>query len=276
MAPEKDYFTYDDKAPVQGAESQPVIVGEGAIGGVSSDGKRQVRTIMGDAFTPKTVDGKVQVAAFDFDGTSMDGNSPVLLVLYLAKKNMLTKIDTLRIGLWALRYKFRLPQDEAWVRGMVFRAFEGRPVDEVDQFLYDFHDEVIAPRFRAAADAAMERHHLAGEVVLVVSATFEPIVRRAMEFHPIDGQMSTRMVVEGGKYTRRVLGAPVEGAEKLNAINAWCDAHYGAGNWELAYAYGDHHSDRPMLQVAKHAFAVNPDRPLSRTAKSGSWTVLEW
>ena len=220
--------------------------------------------------------GVRRIAAFDFDGTSMDGNSPVLLVLYLAKKNMLSNLDALRIGLWGLRYKFRLPQDEAWVRGMVFRAFEGKPVEEVDQFLYRFYDEEIAPRFRAAADAAMERHRMAGETVLVVSATFEPIVRRAMETHPIDGQVSTRMRIEDGAYTRNVDGKPVEGAEKLAAIKRWCDAAYGEGNWELAHAYGDHHSDRPMLDAAEHAFAVDPDRPLSRTAKQKNWTILEW
>lgn len=225
-----------------------------------------------DAPTP----GVQRVAAFDFDGTSMDGNSPVLLVLYLAKKNLLSNLDTLRIGLWALRYKLRLPQDEAWVRGMVFRAFEGKPVEEVDRFLYRFYDEEIAPRFRTAADAAMERHRRAGETVLIVSATFEPIVRRAMETHPIDGQASTRMRVEDGLYTCDVDGLPVEGAEKLVAIKKWCDAAYGEGNWELTYAYGDHHSDRLMLDAAKNAFAVNPDRPLSRTAKQKKWTVLEW
>lgn len=218
----------------------------------------------------------VRVAAFDFDGTSMDGNSPVQLFWYLSKKGMLSKVDATRISWWAIRYKLRLPQDEAWVRGMVFRAFEGKPVAEVDQFLYDFYDEEIAPRFRIAADAAMERHKMAGDVVLVISATFEPIVRRAMEFHPIDGQVSTRMQIKDGLYTRKVDGKPVEGAEKLVAIKTWCDAQYGPENWELAYAYGDHHSDRPMLEAAQTAFAVDPDRPLSRTAKQKHWTILEW
>ncbi len=246
MSPQTGYYTYDSTV---GADS-----------------------VAGAAATP----GVHRIAAFDFDGTSMDGNSPVQLVLYLAKKNMLSNLDALRIGLWALRYKLRLPQDEAWVRGMVFRAFEGKPVDEVDRFLYDFYDEEIAPRFRAAADAAMQRHHMAGDTVLVVSATFEPIVRRAMETHPIDGQVSTRMCIENGVYTRRVDGLPVEGDQKLVAIKEWCDAAYGEGNWELAYAYGDHHSDRPMLDAAENAFAVNPDCPLSRTAKQKKWTVLEW
>ena len=56
-------------------------------------------------------DGPVRLAAFDFDGTSLDGNSPVMLVKHLAKLRMLNPTVLLRIGLWAAAYKFRLPQN---------------------------------------------------------------------------------------------------------------------------------------------------------------------
>ena len=73
-------------------------------------------------------EGPVRLAAFDFDGTSLDGNSPVMLVKHLAKLRMLNPTVLLRIGLWAAAYKLRLPQNEAWVRGLVFRAFAGKPL----------------------------------------------------------------------------------------------------------------------------------------------------
>ena len=37
-------------------------------------------------------EGPVRLAAFDFDGTSLDGNSPVMLVMHLAKLRMLNRI----------------------------------------------------------------------------------------------------------------------------------------------------------------------------------------
>ena len=46
--------------------------------------------------------------------------------------------------------------------------------------------------------------------------------------------------------------------------------------WELAAAYGDHHSDRALLAGAKQGFAVCPDRPLGRTARERGYQVLEW
>ena len=93
-------------------------------------------------------DAPVQLAVFDFDGTSIAGNSPVLLFLDLAKHNLLANSVMLRILLWAAAYKFRLPQNESWVRSLVFSAFEGHPVEEVDQYLADFYDRDIAPLFR--------------------------------------------------------------------------------------------------------------------------------
>lgn len=222
-------------------------------------------------------EGVVELAVYDFDGTSIDGNSPVLLVRKLARKRMLKLSVIARILLWAAAYKLRLPQSEAWVRGLVFRAFRGRPKEEVDRFLSEFYDEVIAPRFRDAAEASMREHQKAGRVVVVVSASFEPILIQAQKGHPFDFQVSTRMVCdETGAYTCRVEGAPVEGDEKPRAIRRFADARYGKGGWKVTHAYGDHHSDRPMLRMAEHPVAVSPDSSLRRTALKNGWEIADW
>ena len=71
-------------------------------------------------------------------------------------------------------------------------------------------------------------------------------------------------------------GVPVEGDEKLAAVRRYGDEQFGPGNWELAYAYGDHHSDRAILAAAEHPRAVSPDRPLSRTAREKGGEILDW
>lgn len=220
---------------------------------------------------------RVKLAVFDFDGTSIEGNSPVLLVFYLAKRNMLRKRVLIRIIAWALAYKFRLPQNESWVRGLVFRAFRDKPKEEVDEFLYEFYDTVVDKRFRPKAEEAMIARGAEGCEVVVVSATFEPIVKRAMEKHPFMYQISTRMCVDAeDHYTCEVEGEPIEGSEKIHAVTQFANEKYGEQGWYLAYAYGDHHSDRTLLQAAKEAFAVTPDKPLRRTAHQEGWPILDW
>ncbi|WP_283170350.1 HAD family hydrolase [Curtanaerobium respiraculi] len=223
-------------------------------------------------------DGKpVELAVYDFDGTCITGNSPVLLVRHLLLHRKLRLAPGIGIGFWALFYKLQLPQNESWVRSQVFRAFDGMPRQEADVYLRGFYDEVIEKRFRPAADSSMRSHAADGKVVVVVSASWDAIVARALERHPFEYQVSTRMVVdERGCYTRQVDGLPVEGEEKVAAITRFADRRFGAGRWRITDAYGDHHSDIPLLEMADHPHAVTPDNPLERRAKVAGWPVLDW
>ncbi len=222
-------------------------------------------------------DAPVRIAVFDFDGTCINGNSPVLLVKHLARLRMLRPTVVLRILAWAFAYKFHLPQNETWVRELVFTAFEGKPASEVDAFLGDFYDQSIDPLFRADAQAALIAHAEAGDHVLLVSATFEPIIRRAMLRRPIAHQISTGMLVDdNGCYLAKVDGIPTEGAEKLRAIERYADARFGKGSWKIAFAYADHYSDMPVLEAAEVACAVTPGPTLERKAKERGWQILQW
>ncbi len=240
------------------------------------------RYLTGSEATEETADGvrpspehPVKLAVFDFDGTSITGNSPVMLVRYLRRS--LRKTVLARIVAWGIAYKMRLPQNEAWVRGLVFSVFRGKPVAEVNAFLWDFYDRIVNARFRPLAAARMQEHIDQGHAVVCVSATFEPIIAEAMTEHPIMFAIATRMKANAdGTYSDVVDGLPVEGPEKLAALTRFADQHFGKGAWELAYAYGDHHSDRTMLAAAAQSFAVTPDRPLNRTASRESYEVLDW
>ena len=219
----------------------------------------------------------VEIVAFDFDGTCISGNSPVILVVSLMKEGKLEKGISLRIGLWGLAYKLRLPQNESWVRGAVFSAFESKKREGVDAYLRQFFNERLERIFRKQADAEIQRHRDAGREVWAISATFEPIILEAMEHHGYTGQVSTRMAVdENGCYTRKVEGLPVEGEQKLEVLRRMANERYGEGGWVLKHAYGDHHSDRTLLAAAEVAHAVTPDRPLRRTAKAQGWEILDW
>ena len=190
---------------------------------------------------------------------------------------MLNPTVLLRIGLWATAYKLRLPQSEAWVRGLVFRAFAGKPKAEVDAFLHDFYDECVAPHVREQARRAIDAWHEQDVSVVCVSASFEAIIQRAMRDLPFDYQISTRMKVNyDGTYACEVDGVPVEGDRKMIELRRFANAKWGEGGWELVAAYGDHHSDRALLAGAQQGFAVCPDRPLGRTARERGYQVLEW
>lgn len=226
---------------------------------------------------PVQDDGKVHIAVYDFDGTCITGNSPVMLVRHLIRKRKIGLWTAIRIGAWATAYKLSLPQNESWVRWLVFKAFDGTDKVEVDNYLAKFYEDHVARRFRPEADLSMANMVEQGFEVIVVSATWDAIVKQASKTHPFQDCLGVRMQVDPwGNYTRFVDGEPLEGQAKVDALVAFADARYGQGNWILDYAFGDHHSDLPLLEYAEHPCAVTPDRPLRRAAKGRDWPILEW
>lgn len=223
-------------------------------------------------------DGKVKVAAFDFDGTCLSGSSPKKLVDFFIKHYLISVYKMLRIGFWALAYKLNLPnKDPNAVRRRVFSAFKGFPAIYVNDFMCRFYHERIAKLYRADADACMLAHLDEGHSVVLISASFEPIIASAMGEHPIPIAMATRMTIgEDGCYTGKVDGLPTEGPDKIIVLRKFLDDYYGEGNWVIGWAYGDHYSDVPLLEAAEHPCAVTPDPKLRSYAEKHGWDVLEW
>lgn len=219
----------------------------------------------------------VTIAAFDFDGTCINGSSPKKLVDALGRSRKISLYNLFRIGLWGLAYKLNLPKDGLGVRGRVFSAFQGAPAAQTNSFLFQFYHKKIAPLYRADADATMQAHLDAGHVVVVVSASFEPIIAAAMLDHPIQFALASRMKInDQGCYTNQVDGLATEGPDKIVVLTQFADEVFGRGNWELGWAYGDHYSDVTMLEAAQHPCAVTPDGKLRRFAEAHTWTILEW
>lgn len=230
-----------------------------------------------EEFPALKTDSKKIIAAFDFDGTCINGSSPKRLVSALSKRGRIGLYKLFRIGLWGLAYKLNLPKDAEGVRRRVFSAFAGMKAEKVNAFMCDFYHEKVAPLYRQDADAAMVAHLEAGHVVVLVSASFEPIIAAAMTEHPIQFALASRMHIDSdGCYTSQVEGRPTEGPDKITVLRDFADRYFGEGNWELGFSYADHYSDMDMLEAAKHRCPVTPDAKLRRAAAAKGWEVLEW
>lgn len=220
-----------------------------------------------------------KIAAFDFDGTVISGNSPVLLVRYLLKRKMISVSVCMRLLSWGLAYKLHLPQKESHARSLVFTAFKGLPKDQVDAFLERFCDDVILDggRIRAQALERMNQLKREGYEIAVISATFGPIARRALLVLPADHAICTEMMVDQtGCYTNQVQGDCIEGEAKVASCVSYFDEVYGPGAWTLEYSFGDHSSDRNILGYARHAVAVSPDWLLTLIAHRKGWRIEDW
>jgi HAD superfamily hydrolase (TIGR01490 family) len=128
------------------------------------------------------------------------------------------------------------------------------------------------------------RHAQQGHRIVLVTGTLEPlalqiaaILRSALRTASVDTAVhvcATRLTEEAGRWSGRIEGEAVFGKEKARMIEKL------AADLQLdlaeCFAYGDSASDRWMLALVGHAFAVNPSDKLLRIARLSGWPVIHW
>ena len=218
-----------------------------------------------------------RLAIFDYDGTIVSGQSGWLISRYMYSLKLMTKRHASRLIWWGIRYVLHLPHREGEARELVFEGLSSDRPEEVDAFMREFHDTVLAPLYRPKAVAEVARCKAEGYTVLIVSATFSTLAEMAAEYLGADAAIATIMERdEGGAYTGRVQGDVIEGKAKLDAIQRWADERFDPGGWEISRAYADHYSDRELLGSAAYPCAVCPGGLLRRYARKRGWEILNW
>lgn len=218
---------------------------------------------------------RMPVAAFDLDGTIFDGESPVLFVTRLLDGRPLNLLGAVPIIWWGLRYKLHLPYGAGEARLRAFPQLARFSREDVDALCDRLFVKRVAPRLRRDAVSLVERYRRAGVRVVIVSASFEPLVASVARALGVE-QLSTRLVVSDGRYTGELAELPLTGDEKPRRLARALDASIGQGAWRLVAAYGDHNSDVPLLSHACNPFAVDPDPALALSARRRGWPVLRW
>lgn len=220
---------------------------------------------------------KIPIAAFDLDGTCIDGQSGSLISLYLLAHDLMGIPHLARLAWWGARYTLHMPFRQKEAREVIFSSLIRHDPRDVMGVIEDFHHEMMLPLYRPEALAEVRRCKEEGCVTLLVSAAFHEVARCAACHLGTDDVIATRMDRdELGFYTGIVAGEVVEGREKVEAVVRWADERLGTGNWYLAHAYGDHYTDSLLLTAARCAFAVRPGLALRRIARNRNWTILEW
>ncbi len=217
------------------------------------------------------------LAVFDYDGTCIEGQSGSLIAMWLLRNGYLSPYTAIGLIWWGIRYKLHLPYRQERARELIFRNLGKWPRSEVAPLMERFHDEVLVDRVRPQAIAEIDKRKEEGCTVVLISATFKAIARKAAELLGVDGYVATQMEAdENGHYTGRVMGDVIAGQYKVDTAVNWANEHMGENTWYLAYAYGDHHSDTELLAAAEQPYAVTPGPTLKKVAEKQGWPILDW
>lgn len=258
------------------ATARSVLAGEAAAEAALAApvAKKAVRTAL-PAFP---VVGDPHAAAFfDLDNTVMQGAAIFHFGRGLYKRKFFRSRDLARFA-WQQAY-FRIagsedPEHMQDVRESALSIVKGHRVEELMSIGEEIYDEYMAGKIWPGTRALAQAHLDAGQRVWLVTAapveTATIIARRL----GLTGALGTVAEHVDGLYTGRLVGEPLHGPAKAEAVRALAAAE----GLELSRcaAYSDSSNDIPMLSLVGHPYAINPDTRLRKHAREMGWRLRDY
>ena len=210
-----------------------------------------------------------RAAFFDLDRTLIAGSPEPLLHRHLQEAG-LEGGSSLPMGDAFDRLYQQL--GEAWASPLRSplgnRLPSGWPVDQVEQAA-EAAARDLAERVLPFVRPVLTEHRDAGRLLVLATATPEPLVRPFAQLLGFDDVIATRWEVRDGEYTGPLDGPVLWGPAKVDAVRRWAR---GRGiDLTGCYAYSDSYADGLLLAAVGHPVAVNPDAQLAALAALRGW-----
>ena len=206
------------------------------------------------------------IAAFDCDGTLWAGDAGEGFFDWELKQGLLPD----EIAAWARsRYAdYKSGEvDEETMCGEMVTIHRGLNDDVVQRAAAQYFNRHMASQIFPEMRDLVRRLQESGCDIWAVSSTNEWVIRAAMKHFgiPADRILAAKVQIEQGSITDQLVRVP-SGEGKPRAIREVVDG-------DLDAAFGNSRWDIGMLEMAKHAFAVNPNVDLEKLAEERRWTV---
>ncbi len=140
-----------------------------------------------------------------------------------------------------------------------------------------FMAEWVLPLLTDSARALVRRHVLAGDRVVVVTATNEFVTRPIVHALGVEELIATELARDGsGRVTGAIQGVPSFREGKVTRVDAWLQSQ--GLSWQQVQRstfYSDSTNDLPLLERVSHPVATNPTPALASIALERGWPQLK-
>ena len=209
-------------------------------------------------------------AFFDMDKTLISENSGSLYMKHRYQKGEIGGIDLLK-GFGAyFQYKLGLLDIRNWTVNMMIQ-FRGRREEELQKEALQWFDEMVVETIYPEAEQLVREHRAAGHVVAIVSGATKFVVRPLAARLGIEHMLYTRLEVEGGLFTGRVIEPICFEEGKIYWLQQFIEEH--EVDLARSWFYSDSITDRSLFDLVGHPVTVNPDPLLYREALRRRWPV---
>ena len=209
-------------------------------------------------------------AFFDMDKTLLADNSGSLYMKYRYQRGEISGFDLLK-GFGAyLQYKMGILDIRNWTKTMMVQ-FRGQSEAELEQEAIKWVEEMVIQTIYPEAEERVRYHQEQGHVVAIVSGATRFVVRPIAQRLGIEHMLFTRLEVEQGHFTGRVIEPICFEEGKIYWLQQFIEEH--GVDLAKSWFYTDSITDLPLMDIVGHPVAVNPDPFLYRTAVRRRWPV---
>ncbi|MCX4617729.1 HAD-IB family hydrolase [Streptomyces mirabilis] len=154
-----------------------------------------------------------------------------------------------------------------------YGMYEGLPVSSVaEEGAQWFADRAGRPGFFIeSALAEFRSHATAGHVTVLLSGSFAACLNPIAEHLGSDVLLCSRPEVRAGRFTGTI-DTPMIGTAKADAVSNLADEHHL--DLGRSFAYGDHISDVPYMEMVGHPVVVGGDAEMVAHAAQYGWARL--
>ncbi|MGC9501879.1 HAD family hydrolase [Streptomyces sp. WG7] len=216
-------------------------------------------------------------AFFDLDNTVMQGAAIFHFGRGLYKRKFFETRDLARFAwqqAWFRLAGFEDPEHMQDARDSALSIVKGHRVSELKSIGEEIYDEYMAERIWPGTRALAQAHLDAGQKVWLVTAAPVEIAQVIARRLGLTGALGTVAESIGGVYTGKLVGEPLHGPAKAEAVRALAAAE--RLDLSRCAAYSDSHNDIPMLSLVGHPYAINPDSKLRKHARELEWRLRDY
>jgi HAD superfamily hydrolase (TIGR01490 family) len=209
-------------------------------------------------------------AFFDMDKTLIAENSGSLYMRYRYQRGEISGLELLKgVGAY-LQYKLGILDIRNWTKTMMVQ-FRGQSEAELEAEAKAWFEELVAQTIYPEAEELVRKHEADGHVVAIVSGATKFVVRPLAQRLGIEHLLYTRLEVEDGRFTGRVIEPICFEEGKIYWLQQFIEEH--GIDLAKSWFYTDSITDLPLLDLVGHPVATNPDPLLYRAAVRRRWPV---